>query len=190
MTGSLVQHFKKTPMLETDIGRFEYVSDLGQGGNASVLKFKRGEHEFAIKFIPHDEVRKLQRFRDEFFCAAQLPTHKNVVDSYHFDTRAFDGTEHSLIIMKAYNSTLGKLGTVADKTVPEKREQAWQLFLDLCNGLHHLHIHHLIKVPGNSIKLGRYIVAKSWCDLEVMTADRQIHGFPPVSIAVECHAGI
>ena len=144
MTGSLVQHFKKTPMLETDIGRFEYVSDLGQGGNASVLKFKRGEHEFAIKFIPHDEVRKLQRFRDEFFCAAQLPTHKNVVDSYHFDTRAFDGTEHSLIIMKAYNSTLGKLGTVADKTVPEKREQAWQLFLDLCNGLHHLHIHHIV----------------------------------------------
>lgn len=144
MTGSLVQHFKKSPMLETDIGAFEYVSNLGQGGNASVLKFKRGEHEFAIKFIPHDEEGKLRRFRDEFFGAAQIPTHKNVVNSYHFDTKVLDGTVHSLIVMKAYNSTLNNLGIVADKTVTEKKDQAWKLFLDLCNGLHHLHTHHIV----------------------------------------------
>ena len=76
MAGSLVQHFKKNPVLDTDIGAFEYVSDLGQGGNASVLKFKRGEHDFAIKFIPHGDEGKLRRFRDEIFCAAQIPAHQ------------------------------------------------------------------------------------------------------------------
>ena len=135
MAGSLVQHFKKNPVLDTDIGAFEYESDLGQGGNASVLKFKRGEHAFAIKFLPHGENGKLQRFRDEFFCAAQIPTHKNVVNSYHFDTKTFDDTVYYLIVMNAYDSSLNKHGHVADKTVPEQKEQAWRLFLDLCNGL-------------------------------------------------------
>lgn len=145
MAGNLVQYFKGNLELVTDIGAFKYVSDLGQGGNASVLKFKRGgEHEFAIKFIPHDSEGKLLRFRDEFFCAAQIPTHKNVVDSFHFDTRVIDGTEYSLIVMKAYGSTLHKLGTIAGKDSLEQEEKAWQLFLDLSRGLHHLHRHHII----------------------------------------------
>lgn len=144
MTANLVQHFKKNPVLDTDIGAFEYVSDLGQGGNANVLKFKRNAHEFAIKFIPHGEEGKLRRFRDEFFGAAQIPTHKNVVKTYHFDTRVFDGTVYSLIVMKVYDSTLHKLGPVTGKAVPEQMEQAWRLFHDLCNGLHHLHTHRIV----------------------------------------------
>lgn len=144
MAESLIQYFKKSSVLETDIGPFEYVSDLGQGGNASVLKFKRGKHEFAIKFIAHGEDGKLRRFRDEFFGAVQIPTHKNVVKSYHFDTRIFNGCEYSLIVMKAYNSTLNKRGPITEGDVPEQREQAWQLFCDLCSGLQHLHIHHII----------------------------------------------
>jgi serine/threonine protein kinase len=144
MAESLVQHFKKNPVLDTDIGAFEYVSNLGQGGNASVLKFKRGEHEFAIKFIPHGDEGKLRRFRDEFFCAVQIPTHKNISKIYHFDTRTIEGKEYSLIVMKAYDSTLDKLGPVADKALPEQKEHAWQLFCDLCNGLHHLHDFHII----------------------------------------------
>lgn len=144
MAGSLVQYFKKNPVLDTDIGAFEYVSDLGQGGNASVLKFKRGEHEFAIKFIPHGDEGKLRRFRDEFFCAAQIPTHKNIARSYHFDTRTLEDTAYSLIVMKAYDSTLSKRGPITDKAVPEQKEHAWRLFIDLFNGLHHLHSHHII----------------------------------------------
>lgn len=144
MAGSLVQFFKTSPVLETDIGEFEFVSDLGQGGNASVLKFKRGEHEFAIKFIAHGEDGKLRRFRDEFFGAAQIPTHKNVVSCYHFDTRTIDGTAYSLIVMKAYKSTLNKLGHVAKKTAPEIQELAWRLFSNLCDGLRHLHVHHIV----------------------------------------------
>lgn len=144
MAGSLVQHFKNNPILDTDIGVFEYVSDLGQGGNASVLKFKRGEHDFAIKFIPHGDEGKLRRFRDEFFCAAQIPTHKNIARSYHFDTRTLNDTKYSLIVMKAYGSTLSKRGPITDKAMPEKKEHSWRLFLDLCKGLHHLHSHHIV----------------------------------------------
>jgi serine/threonine protein kinase len=117
---------------------------LGQGGNASVLKFKRGEHDFAIKFIPHGEEGKLRRFRDEFFCAAQIPTHRNIAKSYHFDTKTLDGSTYSLIVMKAYDSTLNKHGPITDKAVPEQEEQAWRLFCDLCNGLKHLHCHHIV----------------------------------------------
>lgn len=145
MAESLVNYFKNNKMLDTDIGTFEYVSNLGQGGNASVLKFKRGEHDFAIKFIPHGDEGKLRRFRDEFFCAAQIPTHKNIAKSYHFDTRTLDGNPYSLIVMKAYDdSTLHKRGPILDKAVAEKREYAWRLFCNLCNGLNHLHSHHII----------------------------------------------
>lgn len=144
MSVSLVQYFKQNPTLNTDIGAFEYVSSLGQGGNAYVLSFKRQGQEFAIKFIPHNEEGKLRRFRDEFFGAAQIPTHVNVVDSYHFDTTDINGTKYSLIVMKAYSSTLSKLGSIANKTDSNLDKQAWELFVDLCKGLHHLHSNHII----------------------------------------------
>ncbi|MGW3723504.1 hypothetical protein ACWD8L_41950, partial [Streptomyces sp. NPDC005133] len=76
---NLVTHFKQNNVLETDIGDFTFASSVDQGGNAHVLKFTRDKQSFAIKFIPHGDKDKLQRFRDEFFCAAQIPTHINVV---------------------------------------------------------------------------------------------------------------
>jgi hypothetical protein len=59
------------------------------------------------------------------------------------------------------------------------------LFLLLFHGEQNLDIHDLVKVTRNSIELGRYIVSQSWGDFEVMTADRQVHGYPPVALAVE-----
>lgn len=144
MTGSLIQYFKKTPVLDTNVGSFEYAADLGQGGNANVLKFKRGDHEFAIKFIPHGEESKLLRFRDEFFSAAQIPTHDNVVRTFHFDTQTIDGTTYSLIVMKAYESTLSKIGSIKGKDTEIQGKDAWRLFIHLCKGLSHLHRHHII----------------------------------------------
>lgn len=144
MTSSLIQYFKKTPVLDTDVGSFEYEADLGQGGNANVLKFKRGDHAFAIKFIPHGEESKLRRFRDEFFSAAQIPTHQNVVRTFHFDTRTIDGTTYSLIVMKAYENTLSKIGSIKSKDTETQSKEAWRLFIHLCDGLRHLHNHHII----------------------------------------------
>ncbi|ARL22909.1 hypothetical protein BOC48_07160 [Burkholderia pseudomallei] len=117
---------------------------MDQGGNAHVLKFMRGGHEFAIKFISHDDNKKLQRFRDEFFCAAQIPTNKNVVNCYHFDTKAIDGKDYSIIVMKFYQSNLNKVGDASSKSPEEQQKSGWKLFIDLCNGLHHLHRHHII----------------------------------------------
>lgn len=146
MSESLVKYFKKNPLLEIDIGEFEYVSPIGQGGNAHVLKFKRGMHEFAIKFILHGESGKLARFRDEFFGAAQIPTHSNIAQSYHFDTRTLNEAIYSLVIMKAYGKTLNKI--VADLAVDhasaDKEELAWKIFSNLCSGLNHLHTNHII----------------------------------------------
>lgn len=145
MSDSLVQYFRKNPVLETDIGDFEYVSNIGQGGNAHVLKFKRTTHEFAVKFIPHGENGKLARFRDEFFGASQIPTHLNIARSYHFDTKALNGTTYSLIIMKAYGDALNKVAEGdPGHTHPDRKELAWKLFINLCQGLNHLHTNHII----------------------------------------------
>lgn len=145
MSDGLVQYFKNNPVLETDIGNFEYVSSMGQGGNAHVLRFKRIAHEFAVKFIPHGENGKLARFRDEFFSASQIPTHPNIARSYHFDTKVLNGTTYSLIIMKAYGNTLHQVAeNGTGHKHPDRKELAWKLFLNLCSGLNHLHTNHII----------------------------------------------
>jgi hypothetical protein len=141
---SLVKYFKANRVLQTDIGEFEFEDDLGQGGNANVLKFMRGERAYAIKFIPHESKSKLSRFRDEFFCAAQIPTHKNVVKAYHFDKTTIEGADYSLIVMKFYDSTLHKLGHAVDEFYEGRAETGSRLFKDLMAGLHHLHTHSII----------------------------------------------
>lgn len=145
MSDSLVQYFRKNPVLESDVGDFEYISSMGQGGNAQVLKFTRKAHEFALKFIPHGENGKLARFRDEFFGASQIPTHTNIARSYHFDTKALNGTMYSFIIMKAYGNTLNKVAEDGPQHKhPDRKELAWRLFINLCHGLNHLHTNHII----------------------------------------------
>ncbi|MFP3588572.1 protein kinase [Paraburkholderia sp. SIMBA_055] len=141
---TLVEFFKKNPTLETDVGNFDFVKSIDQGGNANVLQFKREDHLFAIKFIPHDNDGKVRRFRDEFFAASQIPTHKNIVRCYHFDTRTINEQEMSLIVMKLYESSLHALGDVSALDPLRQDEKGWRLFMDLCMGLKHLHSHHII----------------------------------------------
>ncbi len=141
---TLVEFFKSNPTLETDVGKFDFVRNIDQGGNASVLRFKRDEHPFAIKFIPHNNNGKIQRFRDEFFAASQIPTHKNIVRCYHFDTKTINGQEMSLIVMKLYESSLHALGNITTLNPLEREEKGWHLFMDLCAGLEHLHSHHIV----------------------------------------------
>ncbi|MGW5356030.1 hypothetical protein ACWERV_36660, partial [Streptomyces sp. NPDC004031] len=114
---NLVTHFKQNNVLETDIGDFTFASSVDQGGNAHVLKFTRDKQSFAIKFIPHGDKDKLQRFRDEFFCAAQIPTHINVVRCYHFDSKTINGIDYSIIVMKLYQSSLSRSGVSVARRV-------------------------------------------------------------------------
>lgn len=141
---SLVQYFKDAKTLQTDIGAFTYVNNIGQGGNAHVLEFAKGNQHFAVKFIRHGDSQKLARFIDEYFCAAMLPTHSNIARSYHFDSVTIEDDLYSLIVMKRYGKSLQQLGPLTSAFEDEQEEKASKLFVDLCKGLHHLHAHQVI----------------------------------------------
>jgi len=49
------------------------------------------------------------------------------------------------------------------------------LFLLFFHREEHFDINYLVKVAGDSIKLGRDVTAQGWGNFEVMTADRQVH---------------
>ncbi len=136
----LVEHFKSNPILTTDLGQFTYRSLIGQGGNAHVLQFYKEPTAFAIKFLQHQDARKLSRLKDEFFSAAQLSSHVNVAQNYHFDQVKLGGHDLSLIVMRLYGDSLKKTGPLpASLTQDERTARSVKLFFDLLNGLAHLH---------------------------------------------------
>ncbi len=141
---SLVKYFNKNSALQTDIGEFTFVGDIGSGGNAAVLKFKRGAFSFAVKFVSNGDKSKVCRFQDEFFCLAQVPTHKNVVRAYHFDTVMIENSKYFLIVMKLYDDNLNALGSLVGKSAEERAEKGLRLFNDLLDGMEHLHTHNII----------------------------------------------
>ena len=46
------------------------------------------------------------------------------------------------------------------------------LFFD---GEQHFHIHHLVKMPGDSVQFARHVASEGGRHFEVVTTDRQIH---------------
>jgi hypothetical protein len=58
-------------------------------------------------------------------------------------------------------------------------------FLLFLHSKQHFDVNDLVKVPGESIKLGGHIGAQGGGDFEVVTADRQVHEEPPVALGVE-----
>lgn len=141
---SINKTLKSKKFIQTDIGDFEYVKSLGEGGNSFVFHFKKGDADFAIKFLKTTDESKLNRFKDEYFCAAQIPSHKNIVHSYHFDKVTLEGDEYFIIIMKFYDGTLGSEGTISTADSDDKSEKAWLLFACLASGLRHLHTNEII----------------------------------------------
>lgn len=136
----LVEYFKKNLILNTDIGDFHFEGLIGQGGNAHVLKFNKGPQYFAVKFLGHLDKRKLSRLKDEFFSSAQLSSHANIARNYHFDQISLEGYVFSLIVMRLYGESLKKLGSLPlDIDEEDKSERAFKLFLNLLDGLDHLH---------------------------------------------------
>lgn len=143
-TTSLNKSLKNLNDLQTDIGNFEFVKSLGEGGNSFVFHFKKGEKDFAIKFLKKAENSKLNRFKDEYFCCAQIPSHKNIAHAYHFDKVTVDSDEYFIIIMKYYQGTLRSEGTGSDRNHDAKAGKAWDLFVCLANALSHLHSNQII----------------------------------------------
>lgn len=135
-TESLNKYFKKQNILETNIGNLTYVKILGEGGNSFVFQFKKENKDFAIKFLKTSDSNKLKRFKDEYFCAMQIATHKNIVQTYHFDSVLISHKKYFIIVMKHYQGTLNYIGNVKDE---DKGNRGWDLFCQLTNALHHLH---------------------------------------------------
>ncbi len=145
MTGiSLNKALKEQGTLSSDVGEFAYSNSLGEGGNSYVFKFNKGDDDFAIKFLKHNDPSKLDRFKDEFFCAMQIPTHKNIVSSYHFDKVTVSDNDYFIIIMKHYQGTLSSEGCIKELDEKERSEKAWKLFYCLASALSHLHSNHII----------------------------------------------
>lgn len=141
---SLNKTLKSQKTLQTNIGSFDYVKSLGEGGNSFVFHFKKGNVDFAIKFLKKKEESKLNRFKDEYFCAAQIPSHENIARSYHFDNVLLSDDDFCIIIMKYYDGTLKSEGSIDESDQNEKSSKAWELFKCLANGLLHLHSNQII----------------------------------------------
>jgi serine/threonine protein kinase len=158
---NLVSYFKSNK-LNTGVGDFEFVKQLGQGGNATVYSFKKCDTLFAIKFIEQLDANKIARFVDEFFCSAQIDTHINIARSYHLDSVEVQGKTFSLIVMKQYEKALSRATKIADSSDEEKAKKGWKILRDLVGGLAHLHqngiIHRDIKPENIFIDNGSTLV--------------------------------
>lgn len=134
----MLDHFKRHD-LETAVGNFVFEEQIGEGGNAKVLAFKKGDQSFAVKFISHAKSGPLARFKDEFFCAMQIKSNPNVARAFHLDTTSVDGVDYSLIVMKRYQQSLHALGSIQSANDNKKAELGWKLLKALANGARHLH---------------------------------------------------
>jgi hypothetical protein len=70
--------------------------------------------------------------------------------------------------------TLGKYVGALDVNIALRSLPSLLLFL-IFHRQQHFDIHDLVKMPCDSIKFARNVAAQGWGDLEMMTADRQIH---------------
>lgn len=70
--------------------------------------------------------------------------------------------------------TLGKHVIAFDMNIALRSLPSF-FFLLFFQRKQHFDIHDLIKMPNNPIKFARNVTAQGWGDLEVMTADRQVH---------------
>jgi len=153
---TLTQTLKKKKEIDTVLGKFSFIKNIGEGGNSEVFSFEKTtlnhSQKFAIKFLKNDfSNSQLARFKDEFFCIQQIGDHPNIAKYYNLDKIKIDENEYYILIMKHYDKSLNEMGSVASLT-DEKSEKLVKLFGDLCKGLKHLHsadvIHRDIK-PQN-----------------------------------------
>ncbi|WP_369934871.1 protein kinase domain-containing protein [Xanthomonas tesorieronis] len=139
----MIKYFKKNALV-TAVGEFAYEGNIGEGGNAKVLAFKKGNLKYAVKFLSQQRAGPLARFRDEYFCAAQIPSHVNVSQAYHLDRTHIEGADYSLIVMKRYQASLHALGSIVAESDSIKADYGWKLLRALRAGIEHLHEHGIV----------------------------------------------
>lgn len=178
---NLVRKLKNTGTISTLVGEFTFSKQIGEGGNSNVCLYNKNGLDFAVKFFSKgtEFQSKADRFIDEYFGLAQVPSHPSIARYFHLDTVTIDDEKFLIIIMKRYASTLNC--TIKDETDESiYAEKLRILFEDLLSAIEHLHkfkiIHRDIK-PQNILKdaeTGRYVLS-----------DFGISKFDPESIARE-----
>lgn len=141
---NLCSLLKELKTIDTDIGTFKFVKNIGEGGNSYVYLFEFQNKKFAIKFLKNNDSNKLIRFKDEYFCFAQIPTHPNLVEQYHFDVVNIYDASYYIIIMKYYPQNLNSTRSIFNEKVENKLSKGTKLFEDLKAGLKHLHLNQII----------------------------------------------
>lgn len=141
---SISSLLKANKWIDTNVGKFEFKKEIGEGGNSNVFLFSNSGHDFAIKFLkPSKDHRKTDRFKDEFFCVSQMPSNKYIVQYYHLDKITIDDVDYYIIIMKPYARSLKK-DFASTNSAEEYERDVRKLFNHLFNGLRHIHSHGVI----------------------------------------------
>lgn len=141
---SISSLLKAKQWIDTNVGRFEFKKEIGEGGNSNVFLFSKSGHDFAIKFLkPSHDHSKTDRFKDEFFCVSQMPSNENIVQYYHLDKIQVDDVDYFIIIMKRYSRSL-KNDFANKNSADEYEKDVRKLFKHLFNGLRHIHNHGVV----------------------------------------------
>ncbi|KDA94314.1 protein kinase [Pantoea sp. SIMBA_072] len=142
---NLIQKLKKSKIINTLVGEFSFIEQIGQGGNSNVCLYKKNNIDFAVKFFSKgtESSSKTKRFIDEYFGMVQIPSHPNIAKYFHLDSVNLDDDNFMIIIMKRYKSSLDEtLKEETDKSVYTDKIRV--LYENLLNGIGHLHAHGII----------------------------------------------
>ncbi|WP_313396681.1 serine/threonine protein kinase [Pantoea septica] len=178
---NLVRKLKAMGTISTLVGEFSFIKQIGEGGNSNVCLYTKNGLNFAVKFFSKgtELQSKADRFIDEYFGLAQIPSHPAIAEYFHLDSITIDDDKLFIIIMKRYASALNE--TLKDETDEGiYTEKLRILFEDLLSAIEHLHKHKIIHrdiKPQNILRdaqTGRFVLS-----------DFGISKFDPESIARE-----
>jgi hypothetical protein len=136
--------FLKSNGINTNVGKFEFIKVIGEGGNSFVYLFKKNNNNFAIKFLKLDSnTDKIRRFQDEYFSLTQIPDKKWLISQYHLDKVIInygdnmESKEYYIIISKYYDMNLVKYRETVFTTLSDEDKSIafYNIFKQLINSL-------------------------------------------------------